>query len=151
ATRKNCRRSPMLERTSFGLRILVWGWAACIVCCEARFAEAAVPRRGSSGQPLDGDAVSKSTQLPIDRDTRRMLQKAQEAIKDEQFGDAVEILNRIICGEKGSESEDFFYQPDEGNSDVFRSLKAEAQRIIANLPPKGLDAYEDAYGPEAKR
>ncbi|HZZ73820.1 MAG TPA: PQQ-binding-like beta-propeller repeat protein [Pirellulales bacterium] len=109
-------------------------------------------RFGPNGQPIQPDASDeKDSVLPVDRDTRRLLQKAQEAIKAEQYGDAVDILNRVICGEKGAEAEDYFYQADDKNDGVYHSLKVDAQQMIASLPDKGREQYEASYGPEAKR
>ena len=143
----------MMDRCAIGLRVVLWGMAAWLICGIGNFA-AAQRRVVLPGQSIDGvaDASEKSSVLPVDREVSRALKKAQEAIAAEEYGDALYALDKIICGDKQQgEAEDYFYQPDEKNEGVFRSLKVEAQQIIANLPPKGRDLYEVGYGPEAKR
>ncbi len=143
----------MMERTAIGKWCLWSGLVSCFVLTMSADLMAQRIRFGPNGQPISGDnkdEAAKANGFPIDREVKRRYQKAQEAIKAEQFADAVEILDNIIRGEKGKEAEDSFYQPDEKTS-VFRSLKVDAQNSIANLPAKGRETYERAFGPEAKR
>ena len=68
------------------------------------------------------------------------MEDAKKLMEMERYAEAVRKLDQVL----GSE-EDFFYLAEpskDGNADVFRNLKQEAEQILEALPPKGLELYE---------
>lgn len=102
------------------------------------------------------DVGSQDVFLPPDHALRQKLEDARDALKDENFNDAVSVLGYLLSGTglneaaaEGDPVEDYFIEPPtEGSAQ--RSLKAEARRLLAELPPAGRDAYQLLYGHEAK-
>ncbi|MBW3600785.1 MAG: PQQ-like beta-propeller repeat protein, partial [Planctomycetes bacterium] len=82
---------------------------------------------------------------PPDRELRQLVEGAKEAIAQERFGDAVEALNALLVD---PQMEDYFLGSGEGTQ---LSLKAEARRLLGNLPPAGREAYEQKFGREARQ
>jgi len=79
---------------------------------------------------------------------RRMIQrlkKAAELIEQKKFVDAATLLQIII-----DRSEDSFFHPDPKKKTLYRSLRAEAQRLIGGMPADGLRAYELQHGVTAR-
>ena len=62
-----------------------------------------------------------------------------------RYGEAVRCLDAISEG-----PEDFFFLPDK-TAPVHRSLKAEAQRMIREMPREGREVYELQFGARARR
>ncbi|HVU86931.1 MAG TPA: PQQ-binding-like beta-propeller repeat protein [Pirellulales bacterium] len=83
--------------------------------------------------------------FPADRATLQRLSKAEELLKEKRFGEAVRLLGDIL-----EAPEDFFFQP-KRDEPIHRSLKAEAQRLIGELPAEGREAYELLFGEMARR
>lgn len=83
--------------------------------------------------------------FPPDRETLQLLTRAQELLQSKRFSEAVKFLGRIL-----TQSEDHFFQPDK-DQPIFRSLKAEAQRLIGSMPVAGREAYELEYGAVARQ
>ena len=73
----------------------------------------------------------------------RKLLDARKLLDEERFGEAVRNLGSILAAR-----DDSFYQRDK-NSSISRSLKAEAQRLMAGLPAEGREAYEMQFGAQA--
>ena len=61
------------------------------------------------------------------------------------MGDGARPLDKIL-----EESEDFFFQPQK-DQPIYRSLKAEAQRLIGSMPAEGRESYELQFGAAAQR
>ncbi|MGD9646797.1 MAG: PQQ-binding-like beta-propeller repeat protein [Pirellulales bacterium] len=78
-----------------------------------------------------------------DRDTEQLLKKARELLEEERYAEAVRALGAIV-----EAPEDFFFQPD-ADGPVHRSLKAEAQKLIGELPRVARETYELQYGARA--
>jgi outer membrane protein assembly factor BamB len=83
--------------------------------------------------------------FPADRATLQRLSKAQELLEEKRFGEAARLLGDILEG-----PEDFFFQP-KRDEPIHRSLKAEAQRLIGELPSEGRTSYELLYGATARQ
>ncbi len=111
------------------------------------------PAEQGEDQPLNGIFQ------PADPDTRRELEHAQQALKEQHYTEGVQLLQRIL-----DSSEDYFYRPsgDRGAAELpgrnsirertlTRGIKAEVQRIIGELPSAGRSAYELQFGEKAKR
>ncbi|MBX7166472.1 MAG: PQQ-binding-like beta-propeller repeat protein [Pirellulales bacterium] len=98
------------------------------------------------GQANDAAAeLTEDLVFPTDREMLQRLDRAKKAIDGEHFDDAVRLLGDILHG-----PEDYFFQPDRAQP-LHRSLKAEAERIVGNLPPAGRQSYELQFGAEARR
>lgn len=107
------------------------------------------PRRGRP-QPApdafteDASALD-SVFLPPDRNLKKRLEEAGELLGKGQNGEAVRRLGSLLEG-----SEDYFFRPDP-TQQVYRSLKAEAARLIGNMPAEGRESYELQFGARARR
>ncbi len=93
----------------------------------------------------DADLAIDGVFLPPDRTAKRRLEAAQELLDKERYGEAVRLLGGLL-----ENAEDFFYRP-AANEPVYRSLKAEASRLIAALPGAGRESYELEYGARARQ
>ncbi|MBN1911174.1 MAG: PQQ-binding-like beta-propeller repeat protein [Pirellulales bacterium] len=80
-----------------------------------------------------------------DRAVLRQMSQARQLIEKERYGEAVRFLGEIL-----ESSEDYFFQPDPTKS-AHVSLKAEAQRLIGQMPSKGRELYELQFGARAKQ
>ena len=65
-------------------------------------------------------------------------------MSEHRYGEALEGLAEILRGK-----EDFFYQPDRKIT-IYRSLKAEAQQLLGQMPREGRELYEARSGAEAR-
>jgi len=107
----------------------------------------AVPARVAI-RGANSDAVSDSLDnvfITPDRNVLQQLAKARTLLQDELYADAIELLDKVL-----ENSEDYFFQPDKDAPMVHRSLKAEAQRLIGQMPRKGLDLYQLKFGKDAE-
>ena len=95
--------------------------------------------------PANSDDPSDNIFLPPDRRTLQKLSQAKELIAKGRYGEAVENLGAILEG-----PEDYFFQP-QINKPLHRSLKAEAQHLIGQMPREGRELYELEFGAKAKR
>ncbi|QDU97957.1 outer membrane protein assembly factor BamB family protein [Lignipirellula cremea] len=90
----------------------------------------------------DGD----ENQIGIaDRQFIRQLKTSRLLIADQQYSEAAALLGAILAA-----PEDFIFQPDR-DIPLIRGFKAEAERLLGESPPSGLEAYQRLYGPEARR
>jgi outer membrane protein assembly factor BamB len=83
--------------------------------------------------------------LPPDRRTLQRLSQAKDLIAKGRYGEAVRNLGVIL-----ESPEDFFFQPQK-NQPIHRSLKAEAQHLIGQMPREGRELYELEFGAKAKQ
>ena len=72
------------------------------------------------------------------------LNRAQKVLKEHRYGEALEGLSQILRS-----NEDYFFQPDR-KVPIYKSLKAEAQQLLGQMPREGLDLYEVRSGAEAR-
>ncbi|MGA2799007.1 MAG: PQQ-binding-like beta-propeller repeat protein, partial [Thermoguttaceae bacterium] len=93
----------------------------------------------------NNDDPSDNIFLPPDRRTLQKLSQAKELIAKGRYGEAVQNLGAILEG-----PEDYFFQP-QINKPLHRSLKAEAQHLIGQMPREGRELYELEFGAKAKR
>jgi len=80
------------------------------------------------------------------RELRQPLNRAREAIEQQQYSDAVRELASIL---NNPNADDFFLALEAG-SDVQTSLRTAAQQMLGNMPAKGRDLYELQSGAEAR-
>ncbi len=110
-----------------------------------RVAQRFRPRGGLRPAPDTGDDELglDGVFLPPDRTAKRRLELAQELLGERRFGEGVRLLGALL-----ENAEDFFFKP-AADEPVYRSLKAEAGRLIAELPAEGRASYELQFGARA--
>lgn len=88
------------------------------------------------------DAVT----VPTNRESKRLIQAAQDYIKKKEWRIAAECLQSLLEGK-----EDSFIEID-GKDETGKatkrrvSIRTEANRLIGELPPDGLETYQVMYG-----
>jgi outer membrane protein assembly factor BamB/tetratricopeptide (TPR) repeat protein len=97
----------------------------------------------------DDFGESSAISLPRDNKLKAQIEAAGDYIKTEDWVLATEILQKLV-GIK----EDVFAKlprktPDGKDAEIWTSVRAEANRLIASLPPRGLAFYQLTYGPKA--
>lgn len=90
--------------------------------------------------PAAGNAGASNRQL-ISR-----CRRAKELIQDENYSESTRVLQSIL-----ETDDDFFFKPDETEDSPEKSIKAECQRMLGEMPAAGREAYEKQYGPVARR
>jgi outer membrane protein assembly factor BamB len=100
---------------------------------------------------IQGNTYSRPEEVPEkvfltpDRPTLKKLAESRRLLAEGRFGEAVRNLDAIL-----EATDDFFFEPDK-DSGRSRGLKAEAQRLIAQMPREGREAYELQYGARARQ
>jgi hypothetical protein len=115
---------------------------------EKRIVPAPVPffrPLGDAARRSKDESLAENVFLPADRRTLQKMADSRKLLAEGRFGEAVRGLGAIL-----DEPEDFFFQPYK-NSSIHRSLKAEAQRLIGQMPREGRELYELQYGARARR
>ncbi|HEX3724680.1 MAG TPA: hypothetical protein VHV08_00490, partial [Pirellulales bacterium] len=111
-------------------------------------------RPGNAARPVRKPAPDKSSEdesaldgvfLPPDRGSRRRLATAEEMLGEKRYGEAVRLLGSLL-----ESSEDYFFKP-RADEPVYRSLKAEADRLIGSLVKDGRESYELQFGTKARQ
>ena len=104
-----------------------------------------VPVRPVAAAGAEDEAGWDGVFLPPDRSAKRRLDLAQQMLDDRRFGEGVRLLGSLL-----ENTEDFFFKPD-AEQPVFRSLKAEAGRLISKLSAEGRESYELQFGARARQ
>ncbi len=97
-------------------------------------------------KPAYGEAVT----VPINRESKRLIQAAQDYIKKKEWLTAVECLQSLL-----EDKQDSFIEVDGGADEKGKtpkrrvSVRIEANRLIGELPPDGLETYQVKYGQTA--
>ena len=99
------------------------------------------PARGSAATGLMPENVFPRA----DRQLLQLLSTAGELIPRKRYGEAIECLQRIL-----DSGEDHFFQPDKKDASIHWSLKAQARRLIGQMPRAGRDSYRLQYEPIAR-
>ncbi len=100
------------------------------------------PPPGQSDMEIDAlDGVF----LPVDRDSTRQWERAKQLLDDGRYSDSLTLLDEIL-----QRNEDFFFQTP-ADKQSYISLKAQAQRLIGEMPPEGRQAYELQFGAKARQ
>lgn len=106
------------------------------------------------GQPPSAEAdpgeFSHAISLPKDNTLKKQIEAAIDYIKTEDWVTACDVLQKLV-----TIREDVFVQlprkgPDGKERLVWTSVRAEANRLIATLPRKGLEFYKLTYNPPAQ-
>lgn len=149
------------DRTLFD-RLAAW-LALSVVICAAGVASAQIPQlqqlqlrglgrnRPPVPPPVPANAADKPADdvvsnvfLTADRATLQSMNQAKELLEKGRYSEAVRNLGAIL-----ESQEDYFFQPSRDRA-VHRSLKAEAQRMIGEMPKEGRDVYEASFGDRAR-
>ncbi len=80
--------------------------------------------------------------LPIDRQAERKVVYARRLVKEEEWAEAVRLLQSIL-----DSKEDVFLKDERGR---WVSVRAEANRILLAMPREGRQFYEVQYGGQAQ-
>ncbi len=97
-----------------------------------------------SPDSAENDDSGPSHFAPPDRKILQLLARSKKALDERRYGEALEGLTEILRG-----GEDYLYQPDRKLS-IYRSLKAEAQQLLGQMPREGRELYEVRSGSEAR-
>lgn len=89
-----------------------------------------------------GAGIAERVRLPRDRNAERKLEEAQRLIKDQQWRQAIDLLQGML-----DDKEDKFLQDARGR---WASVRSEANRLIASMGAEGLQHYEQYYGAQAR-
>jgi outer membrane protein assembly factor BamB/tetratricopeptide (TPR) repeat protein len=122
--------------------VVVWGGAA-IALAQPIMIRAVV--QADADESEANNDLAQDVFVPPERNVLQRLAKARQLLQEARYGEAVRYLGSILDG-----PEDYFFQPDK-NVPVHRSLKAEAQRLIGQMPREGRDLYELQYGARARQ
>jgi outer membrane protein assembly factor BamB/tetratricopeptide (TPR) repeat protein len=91
----------------------------------------------------DGKEIKPLT-LPADPGTVAVLEAAADYIEEKEWVEALRVLQKLL-----SHKEDRLLPPRGKGAGTWRSARAEALRLMANLPPEGREFYQLNYGPKA--
>ncbi len=100
-------------------------------------------------QPTDPNGLTSGIDLVVKDRLEQQIVAAQDYIQDENWATAVDILQQLL-----DIKEDVFASVTRKGADgkvgkSIVSVRAEANRMVANLPPKGLEFYKKTHGPTA--
>lgn len=131
--------------------LVFWG---IIVSIEQPAEAQVIPQKVG---PANSDDVT-SIFIAAPRALRQQLNRAQAAITEERYADAVEALGGILNGESADpdlktnngEFADDFFLPPANPGDAQFSLKTQALQMLGAMPEKGRRLYELNYGAEAR-
>lgn len=93
----------------------------------------------------EGDQIIEGVFLPPERTAKRRLDLAKELLEQKKYADSIRYLGALLEG-----AEDYFFKPDP-TQPVYRSLKAEAGRMIGEMPSEGRESFELQFGATARR
>jgi len=83
--------------------------------------------------------------LTADRLQQRRLEEARELIRQRRYSEAVDRLGRLLLAR-----DNYTIRPDP-KVPVLQCLKPQAERLLGELPPEGLDAYQTQFGAKARQ
>ncbi|MEN6459241.1 MAG: PQQ-binding-like beta-propeller repeat protein [Thermoguttaceae bacterium] len=98
------------------------------------------------GQKRGTDAEDTDKVFPVaPRNTLKLLSDARKLLTQNRLGEAIKKLGEVL-----ESPDDFLIQLDK-NAAVHTSLKAEAERLLGEMPREGRDLYELQYGARARQ
>ncbi len=135
------------------LGVAALGSAAFLEKALSQQLKAVPAQRPGGATPMPAnpdDELSQAITLPTDTGLKRKIEAAQDYMKEEDWGKAAQILQSLV-----ELKEDMFVQVGRLNkqgveSMQWTSVRAEANRLIGTMPPKGLDFYRLQFGAGAK-
>jgi len=141
-------RSQIVSAVRVGTAL---AWVGICLAANPSAVPAAMPGGGAVPVALVLGADESSDQgvdrvfLPRNRTAARRFERAERLFETGHYSDAVEFLDTILA-----DPEDWFFGQASAASGV-RSLKAEARRLIGQLPPRGRELYELRFGALAEK
>jgi outer membrane protein assembly factor BamB len=90
---------------------------------------------------------TEAVTVPTNRESKQRIKAAQDYIKKKEWGTAAECLQLLL-----EDKQDSFIDVDGGPDDKGKptkrrvSVRTEANRLIGELPPDGLETYQVKYG-----
>ena len=108
-------------------------------------------QRLGNAQPQAGNSPLASVFQSAPRPLRQRLARAERALQEERFGDAVDELNGILTGndEGHGFGQDFFWgSVDQQQTQT--SIKGRALQLISQMPQRGRELYELRCGADAR-
>ena len=99
---------------------------------------------GANDAHANEDAID-NVFLPADRTVLQQMGRARKWLDQGHYSDAIECLDKIL-----DSPDNYFYQPDK-QAPTHRSLKAEAQRLLGQMPREGRELYELHSGGNAQK
>ena len=117
-----------------------WTMALLLVATSAATLFGQVPGAGTAASGVN------NVFPPPDREMRQRLTRAQTALTEERYSDAVGELREIF---ENPETNDFFLGA-AGSGDAQVSLKTQALALLGSMPQKGRELYELDCGAEAR-
>lgn len=141
------------NRFQKSLRIANAG-ASAVILSAVILAQCAIAQGQNKAKKNDQDDLknANSVFVPADRDLRRVLDGARQAMEEKRYSDAISSLNELINPSQAdrSEMEDFFLGT--GQDELPRiSIKLEAERLLCDMPKAGRELYELQYGADARK
>ncbi|MFO0788508.1 MAG: PQQ-binding-like beta-propeller repeat protein [Pirellulales bacterium] len=100
--------------------------------------------RPEKASPDDPDSAN-GVYLPTDRALSRAVTRAKDRLADREYHEALQFLQTILDRDEDS----FLERTAEGRDQL--GLKSTVRKMIGDLPPDGVDAYELLQGPTARR
>ncbi len=89
------------------------------------------------------------------REIIQQMNLARKLLENQRYSDAVALLQSVLQRKSHGASaddrsdEDWFFRP-QGSAAQLRSLKAEVQQMLGQLPRNALEMYESQFGAEAR-
>ncbi len=131
------------------IAVVAAGLCALVAVC-ARSAQAAQPaRRTAAGAAKEQDAEGaadggRNVFARPNRDLIQNLNLARQLLSQQRYAEAVGLLDTVLDA-----AEDYFLVDKRSNSSL--GLKAEAQRLLGQMPRQGKELYEVRYGARARQ
>ena len=121
--------------------------AACgtVACFQTAFAQRRVIMNPVMPvQPTNpaGGANAASFELPHDTDARRHIEAAREYIDAKRWPEVAEAIQHVLNDPRDKFAPLLRKGPDGKEIEVLTSVRAEANRLLAGLPPEGLEVYK---------
>lgn len=136
------------------LRLPPLAWAGLLTAFSglSAMAQQAVIRPGTTRQKDGETSALGQVFQPAPSDVRKPLLRAQKAIAEGRHADAARELGALLMNDSpgDAENQDYFVVEVDDQQQTLTSLRAEARRLLASLPPAGREAYELQFGAQAR-
>ena len=121
---------------------------AVILALAAGLPAQRLPIRGRVASPADAEEIVENVFPTPPRSTLKLLSDSRKLLAEGRLGEAVRKLGDIL-----ESPEDFLVQPDKKApvQGSLKSLKAEAERLLGEMPREGRELYELQYGARARQ
>jgi outer membrane protein assembly factor BamB/tetratricopeptide (TPR) repeat protein len=116
-------------------------------CGKVALGAQAAPRPAGTPAPRDSEASADRGRTVFVRPSRELTQNlhlARQLVAQRRYAEAVGLLDTILDA-----GEDYFLLEKSSESNV--GLKAEAQRLLGQMPRQGKELYELRYGARARQ